>query len=123
MSRRILIVDDEPNIVTSLQFLMERSGYDVAVARTGQDALDQSEAEPPDLVILDVMLPGINGYEVCHRLKTLPGTHAVKVIMLTAKGREVEIAKGKELGADEYVTKPFSTRDLVELVGTMLGER
>ena len=113
MAKRVLIADDEPNIVASLEFLMEQAGYEVKVATNGQEALDLVEAFRPDLVLLDVMMPVKNGYEVCQSLKSDPATRGVKVVMLSAKGRDVEVAKALELGADAYVTKPFSTRELV----------
>jgi DNA-binding response OmpR family regulator len=116
MAKRILIVDDEPSIVISLEYLMTRAGHEVAVAPDGEAALQAIAARPPDLVILDVMLPRLNGFEVCRRLRADPGLRALKILMLTAKGRDTEIAKGLGLGADAYVTKPFSTRDLVARV-------
>jgi DNA-binding response OmpR family regulator len=116
MAKRILIVDDEPSIVISLEYLMTRAGHEVAVAPDGEAALQAIAARPPDLVILDVMLPRLNGFEVCRRLRADPGLRALKILMLTAKGLDTEIAKGLGLGADAYVTKPFSTRDLVARV-------
>jgi DNA-binding response OmpR family regulator len=121
MGKRVLIADDEPNIVASLEFLMEQAGYEVKLAANGQEALDLVASFCPDLVLLDVMMPVKNGYEVCQILKSDPATRAVKVVMLSAKGRDVEVAKGLELGADAYVTKPFSTRDLVAQIRDMLG--
>jgi DNA-binding response OmpR family regulator len=121
MAKRVLIADDEPNIVASLEFLMEQAGYEVKVAASGQEALELVASFRPDLVLLDVMMPGKNGYEVCQSVKSDPATRAVKVVMLSAKGRDVEVAKGLELGADAYVTKPFSTRDLVAQIRDMLG--
>jgi DNA-binding response OmpR family regulator len=121
MGKRVLIADDEPNIVASLEFLMEQAGYEVKLAANGQEALDLVASFCPDLVLLDVMMPVKNGYEVCQVLKSDPATRAVKVVMLSAKGRDVEVAKGLELGADAYVTKPFSTRDLVAQIRDLLG--
>ena len=120
MAHRILIVDDEPSIVISLQFLMTREGYQVALAGDGEAALQAIEAAPPDLVILDVMMPKLNGFDVCQRIRSDPRWRAVRVLMLTAKGREVEMARGLALGADAYVTKPFSTKDLVAEVKRLL---
>jgi two-component system, OmpR family, alkaline phosphatase synthesis response regulator PhoP len=120
MTRRILIVDDEPNIVLSLEFLMQQSGFEVAVARDGEEALAQMTAFRPDLVLLDIMLPKLNGYEVCQKLRQDPDWAGVKVVMLSAKGRELEVSKGLALGADAYVTKPFSTRELIDLVRRLL---
>jgi len=121
MGKRVLIADDEPNIVASLEFLMEQAGFEVKLAANGQEALELVASFRPDLVLLDVMMPVKNGYEVCQILKSDPATRAVKVVMLSAKGRDVEVAKGLELGADAYVTKPFSTRDLVAQIQDMLG--
>ena len=121
MTKRVLIADDEPNIVASLEFLMEQAGFEVKVATDGAAALSLVASFGPDLVLLDVMMPVKNGYEVCQQLKSDPGTRAVKVILLSAKGRDVEVAKGLELGADAYVTKPFSTRELVAKVKELLA--
>ena len=120
MARKILIVDDEPNIVVPLVFLMKREGYEVAVAEDGQAALDALAAGAPDLVILDVMLPRMSGFEVCRRIREDPRWRGLKVLMLTAKGRDSEVEKGLGLGADAYVTKPFSTRDLVARIRELL---
>lgn len=121
MAKRVLVVDDEPNIVMSLRFLMERAGFEVEVASTGQAAVAALARQPADLVLLDVMMPGLDGFEVCQRIRDHPAWRATKIVMLTAKGRDVERDKGLALGADEYVTKPFSTRDLVAKVKQMLG--
>jgi DNA-binding response OmpR family regulator len=120
MTKRILIVDDEPNIVTSLEFVMERAGFEVTAAADGQKALELAASFRPDLVLLDVMLRVKSGYEVCQQLKSDPASRDIKIVMLSAKGRDVEVAKGLELGADAYVTKPFSTRELVAKVRAML---
>jgi DNA-binding response OmpR family regulator len=119
--KRVLIVDDEPNIVTSLEFLLEDAGLQVQSAGNGQEALERVAACRPDLVLLDVMMPLVNGYEVCQRLKSDPATRAIRVLMLSAKGCAAEIAKGLELGADAYMTKPFATRDLLAKVHELLG--
>jgi two-component system, OmpR family, alkaline phosphatase synthesis response regulator PhoP len=122
MTHRVLIVDDEPNIVTSLEFIMRKSGFETAVARDGQAALDEVERFRPDLVLLDTMMPRRDGYEVCQTLRA-SGWSDLKIVMLTAKGRDTEVAKGLAVGADSYVTKPFSTRELVEHVtGLLTGE-
>jgi DNA-binding response OmpR family regulator len=118
---RILIVDDEPNIVVSLEFIMQKSGFETAVARDGQQALDQVEQFRPDLVLLDTMMPERDGYEVCQTLRA-SGWTDLKIVMLTAKGRDTEVAKGLAVGADSYVTKPFSTRELVEHVTRLLAD-
>jgi DNA-binding response OmpR family regulator len=120
MPARVLIVDDEANIVISLEFLMEQAGYAVAIARTGNEAIEQIERFRPNLVLLDVMLPGINGFDILQRLRQQPDHRDMAIIMLTAKGREVEITKGLALGADAYITKPFSTRDLLAEVRRQL---
>jgi DNA-binding response OmpR family regulator len=121
MSHTILIADDEPNIVISLEFLLEREGYRVLIARDGQEALDTIARDRPAMVLLDVMLPKLSGYDVCQRIRQNPDWADVKVVMLTARGREVEIAKGLALGADAYITKPFSTRDLLQQIRAQLG--
>jgi len=121
MAKRVLVVDDEPNIVMSLRFLMEREGFEVEVAPTGEAALAALDDRPADLVLLDVMMPEMDGFEVCQRIRDNPAWRRTKVVMLTAKGRDVEREKGLALGADLYVTKPFSTRELVAEVKRMLG--
>ena len=121
MSKRILIVDDEPNIVVSLEFLMKREGFEVAVAADGEAALRSVEEKKPDLVLLDIMLPKKNGFEVCQTIRANPEWQSIKVVMLTAKGRDTEVAKGTALGADAYMTKPFSTKDLIAQVRQILG--
>lgn len=122
MNKTVLIADDEPNIVVSLEFLLEKDGYRVLLARDGHEALEAIQRERPDLVLLDVMLPRLSGYDVCQRIRQDPALSKVRVIMLTARGREVEVTKGLALGADAYVTKPFSTRDLLEQVRRQLGD-
>jgi len=122
MSKRVLIADDEPNIVMSLEFLMQRAGYQVQVAGNGEDALRMATDGHPDLMLLDVMLPKMSGYEVCQKVRADPGCGNVRIIMLTAKGRDTEVAKGLAIGADAYVTKPFSTKDLLAQVKQILGE-
>ena len=120
MNRKILIVDDEPNIVVPLQFLMEKIGYETVVAQSGEEALEVIPKENPDLILLDIMLPGVDGFEVCEIVKLKPEWKHIKIIFLTAKGRDVDIAKGMILGADEYIAKPFSTHELVERVKSLL---
>ena len=121
MAKRVLVVDDEPNIVMSLRFLMEREGFQVEVAASGRAAVAALGRQPADLVLLDVMMPELDGFEVCQRIRANPAWRDTKIVMLTAKGRDVERDKGLALGADAYVTKPFSTRDLVAKVKQMLG--
>src|SRR5688500_3462831 len=122
MAKKVLIVDDEPNIGTSLEYLMTRSGYDVEVARNGDEALALVETFMPDLVLLDVMMPRRSGYEVCQMLRENAQWRHIKIVMLSAKGREAEVSKGLSLGADDYVTKPFSNRELIAKVGGLLGD-
>ena len=122
MGKKVLIADDEPNIVASLEFLLRQKGYEVHVAHAGDDALAAVASFAPDLVLLDVMMPRMSGYDVCQKLRENPATRALPIIMLSAKGREVEVTKGMAVGADAYVTKPFSTKDLVARVQQMLGE-
>jgi DNA-binding response OmpR family regulator len=120
MPPKVLIVDDEPNIVVPLEFLMEREGYRVAVAHSGEEALETISKFQPDLILLDIMLPGIDGYEVCEILRLNNEWKDIRIIFLTAKGREVDIAKGMVLGADAYITKPFSNDTVVRRVSELL---
>ena len=122
MAKKVLIADDEPNIVTSLEYLMTKSGYEVEVARNGEEALALVESFMPDLVLLDVMMPRRSGYEVCQKMHERPEWRHIKIVMLSAKGREAEVSKGLSLGADAYVTKPFSNRELIARVAELLGE-
>jgi DNA-binding response OmpR family regulator len=122
MANKILVVDDEPNIVLSLEFLMKQAGFQVRTASDGEAGLAAIAAEQPDLVLLDVMMPRKNGYEVCQAIRANPDWKAIRIIMLTAKGREVEREKGLALGADDYITKPFSTQEVVERVRELLAE-
>ena len=121
MSHRILIADDEPNIVVSLEFMLKRAGYEVLVARDGTQALAMIRAERPDLVLLDGMMPGLSGFEVCEAVRADAGLSAVRIMMLTAKGRETDVARGMGAGADAYVIKPFSTRELMDRIGGILA--
>ena len=121
MAHKILIVDDEPNIVISLEFLMKKEGFEIAVAADGDEALAKVASFKPDLVLLDVMMPKKSGFEVCEALRADPANAGLQIVMLTAKGRDTEVAKGLAIGADAYVTKPFSTKDLLAKVKSMLG--
>ncbi len=123
MSQKILVADDEPNIVISLEYLLKREGYVVVIARDGQEALESITRERPDLVLLDVMMPKKTGFEVCQAVRASDDLQATKILMLTAKGRDTDLAKGLAMGADAYITKPFSTRELVQKVAEMLGGR
>ena len=121
MDSKVLIVDDEPNIVISLEFLMEQAGYQVAVARTGDEAVDQINSFLPDLILLDVMLPGISGFEICQLVRQSPEWQHIRIIMLTAKGRDVEVSKGLALGANAYITKPIQAPQVLKQVKALLG--
>ena len=121
MSKTVLIADDEPNIVISLEFLLEQAGYQVLVAHDGQEALEAIQRQPPDLVLLDVMLPRLSGFDVCQKIRENPDWQHMRIVMLTAKGREVEIRKGLALGANAYITKPFSTQELLAQIGAQLA--
>jgi DNA-binding response OmpR family regulator len=119
--RKVLIADDEPNIVTALEFLLKRAGYDVRAATNGEEALALVESYAPDLVLIDIMMPGKSGYEVCQRMRERPEWRHIKIVMVTAKGREAEVSKGLSLGADLYVTKPFSTQELIAAIDRLLA--
>ena len=120
MSSRILIADDEPNILISLEYLMKRAGHEVFIARDGQEALDLLRRHRPRLVLLDVMMPRKSGFEVCAELRADEAVKDTLVLMLTAKGRDTDVAKGLGVGADAYMTKPFSTKELITKVDAML---
>ena len=122
MSKKILIADDEPNIVVAIEFLLQQSGFEVVVARNGDEALELIDACLPDLVLLDVMMPKKNGYEVCTRIRERADWRHIKVVMLSAKGRDAEVNKGLSMGADMYVTKPFSTRELMAKIKSLLDD-
>lgn len=121
MTYKVLIADDEPNILISLEFLMKREGHQVLLARDGQEALDTIQREKPALVLLDVMMPKKSGFEVCQAVRADESLAGVKILMLTAKGRDTDVAQGLGVGADGYMTKPFSTKDLAARVREMLG--
>jgi DNA-binding response OmpR family regulator len=121
MNEKLLIADDEPNILISLEYLMKREGFEVLLARDGEEALALLRSERPRLVLLDVMMPKKTGFEVCQALRADDTLRDTLVLMLTAKGRDTDIAKGLGLGADAYMTKPFSTQELVQKVRSMLA--
>jgi DNA-binding response OmpR family regulator len=121
MSHKVLIADDEPNIVVSLEYLLKRAGYTVLVARDGQEAIDTLRRERPALVLLDVMMPKKSGHEVCAELRADESLRDIRVLMLSAKGRDTDVDKGLGVGADAYMTKPFSTKELAAKVAEMLG--
>ena len=122
MTRTVLLVDDEPNIVLSLQFLIEQAGYQALVARDGEAALRAVEEHRPDLVLLDVMLPKRDGFDVCETIRAKPEWNDIRIVMLTAKGRDSEREKGLALGADAYITKPFSTREAMDQIKRFLDD-
>ncbi len=121
MAKSVLVVEDEPNIVLSLEYVIKKAGYEVRVARDGEEALKAVEEAAPDLILLDVMIPKRDGYDVCQTIRANPAWNDVNIIMLTARGREVEREKGLALGADAYITKPFSTRELTDRLKRVLG--
>lgn len=121
LMEKILIVDDEPNILLSLEFLMRKEGYQVFIARNGQEALDIIDNQMPSLVLLDIMMPEVDGYEVCRQIKTNERLDATKIIFLSAKTKDADIQKGYEVGANLYLTKPFSTRNLMTKVKELLS--
>ncbi len=123
MNCKILIADDEPNILISLEYLMKREGYAVSVARDGAEALDTLRRERPTLVLLDVMMPTKTGFEVCQEVRADDELKDTLILMLTAKGRDTDVAKGLALGADDYITKPFSTKELVQKVRELLAAK
>jgi DNA-binding response OmpR family regulator len=122
MSKKIILaVDDEPNILMSIEFILDMEGYEVHTARDGDDALEAAERVRPDLILLDINMPRKDGYEVCRILRERENMAGTKVIMLTAKGQALEKKKGLEVGADEYVTKPFSADELLSAIRTCIG--
>jgi DNA-binding response OmpR family regulator len=123
MADRILIVDDAPNIVLSLEFLLRKEGYEVASAQNGREALQQAARFKPHLVVLDVMLPVVDGFEVCRLLRADNAQTGLKILLLTARGRAAELQRGLDEGADAYMTKPFATRALVAKVRELLNMR
>lgn len=122
MPKKILVVDDKANIVLSLEFLMKQAGYDVRTASNGEEALAAVDADPPDLILLDVNMPTKNGFEVCETIRARKDWSDIRIIMLTAHGRDIEREKGLALGADDYLTKPFAIREVVSKVGELLEE-
>ncbi len=121
MAKYVLIVDDVPNIVLSLEFLIKKEGYEVQSVSNGEEAMQAIAENVPDLILLDVMMPRKDGYQVCQELRANPSWKDIKIIMLTAKGRDVEREKGLALGADDYITKPFATQEVVEKIRLLLG--
>jgi two-component system alkaline phosphatase synthesis response regulator PhoP len=118
---KILVVDDEVYILHILDFSLNAEGYEVITAEDGEQAIEKAKQEEPDLVVLDVMMPKVDGYEACRKLKQDPKMKDVPVILLTAKGRDIDRKLGLEVGADDYITKPFSPNKLIEKIGSFLG--
>ena len=118
---RILVVDDEIYIVHILDFSLGMEGYEVLTALDGEQALERLKSDKPDLIVLDIMMPKLDGYEVCRAIKSNPDTRNIPVILLSAKGRNVDQKMGFDVGADDYITKPFSPRKLVERINAILG--
>jgi DNA-binding response OmpR family regulator len=123
MPASILVADDEPNIVLSLEFILKQAGYRVRVAGDGEAALAAIGAEPTDLLVLDAMMPKRDGFDVCGTIRANPAWASLRILMLTAKGSDAERDKGLALGADDYLTKPFSNREVVERVRQLLATR
>jgi DNA-binding response OmpR family regulator len=119
---KILVVDDDPYILMSLEFLMKKNGYDVMVARNGTEALELVNRQLPHLVLLDIMMPDVDGYEICRHIKSSATLKSIKVIFMSAKTKDADIKKGYDLGASLYVTKPFSTRELIRQIKELLSE-
>ena len=122
MSKRVLICDDEPYIVESVSYVVRKAGFDVVTAEDGDEALAAAHREKPDLVFLDIMMPGLSGDEVCKRLKSDPSTRDTHVVILTARGQEEDERRAMEMGADEFMTKPFSPRKLRARILQLLGD-
>jgi DNA-binding response OmpR family regulator len=122
VKRKVLIADDEPNIVTALEFLLKRSGYEVRTVANGEEALAALAADRPDVVLLDIMMPVKSGYEVCQRMRERPEWRDIKIVVVSAKGREAEVSKGLSVGADLYVTKPFSTQELLDQINGLFTD-
>lgn len=117
---KILVVDDDPYILMSLEFLMKKNGYEVMVARNGNEALEILNSSVPDIVLLDIMMPDVNGYDICKYIKSTKNLKGIKVIFMSAKTRDTDIKKGYDLGAALYIKKPFSTRELVKDIKGLL---
>ena len=120
MTRRVVIADDEPNLVLPLEYMLKREGYEVTVARDGQEALEAIARVDPHLVLLDVMMPRKSGFDVCQMLRADEAHRDLRILLLTAKGRDDDVAKGLALGADAYVVKPFSPRELLQKVRELM---
>lgn len=121
-TKKILVVDDDPYILLSLEFLMKKNGFDVMVARNGTEALELADKQLPDIVLLDIMMPDVDGYAICKHIKSSKKLKEAKVVFMSARSKEADIQKGYDLGASLYVTKPFSTRQLLKQVQELVGE-
>jgi DNA-binding response OmpR family regulator len=121
MSKKVLIVDDEPSIIVAIQFLMEQSGYETIVAFSGEEAMETIARQHPDLILLDIMLPVVDGFEVCQRVRENSEWKDIRIVLVTALGSEANAAKGLALGADAYITKPFANADLIAKVKELLA--
>jgi CheY-like chemotaxis protein len=121
MSKSVLVVDDDPFILMSLEFLMKKSGYNVLIARNGEEAMSALVSTNIDLVLLDIMMPDVDGYTICQHIKSTPVLKNIKVVFLSAKSKSTDIQKGYDVGADLFVTKPFSTRVLKQQVEELLN--
>ncbi|HMU72136.1 MAG TPA: response regulator [Ferruginibacter sp.] len=122
-AQKVLIVDDDPYILMSLEFLMKKNGYDVMIARNGTEALDLLGRQLPELVLLDIMMPDVDGYEICRHIKKTEKLKHIHVAFMSAKTKEADIQKGYDLGASLYITKPFSTRELIKQVKELIGNK
>ena len=118
--KHVLVAEDDPSILLSVEFLLTEAGYSVTTAMNGRDAFAVAQADIPDLLILDIMLPFMDGFEVCRRVREIPALAGMRIVMLTARGREHETTHGLALGANAYLTKPFATRELMRVVGDLL---
>ncbi len=121
MGKTVLIVDDEPSLIVALQFLLEENGFETRVAFSGEEALESIAAHRPDLVLLDIMLPAVDGFEVCRRIRENPETRDIRIVLLSALGGQAHITRGMDLGADAYITKPFSNAELLSRIRELLG--
>jgi len=117
---KILVVDDDPYILMSLEFLMKKGGHDVMIARNGTEALDIVNTQKPALILLDIMMPDVDGYEICRYIKSHKDLKDIKIVFLSAKTKDIDIEKGLKLGAERYISKPFSTRDVINQVNELL---
>lgn len=123
MNKKILVIEDDPGTLRLMVYTLEQEGYQVLTAVNGLVGIKKAQSEEPDLIVLDVMLPGIDGFEICHRLRAEPGTAQLPVLMLSAKAQEIDKATGLKVGADDYVSKPWRRFELVSKIATMLERK